>query len=336
MNNRILSFTEFSSIYESLESQSMEGIDQILSPEKKDQMIIQLAKVGITKDSPGQFKFVDDEGVEYTLEITPEGEILVAEGLAEGFRKNLITGVVCTMLATGMVSCQKEDSYNIGRDARYILKPEILNLQGKEYFDSPVGSKDKIYVWAGNQTGAGRGYERYLYHDYSNKIKDYGAVYGRNYPDSFAQGANGITPVEVVKKIRFTPDLAQRLQAYTKMDLSKYTEESTTLGKNDPNSSKPGLYVIVVKVHGSSYYDWENPNGEGKETRDPKWKTGYAIYLVTPEIAENMQRGELYPTMLDVMFNFYNNQGQGNSDIKPLDDYFSSNFKKLLPEEPVL
>jgi len=38
--------------------------------------------------------------------------------------------------------------------------------------------------------------------------------------------------------------------------------------------------------------------------------------------------------MMEVMFNFYNSSGKGTDNIKPFDDYFNNNFKKLLPEIP--
>lgn len=117
MNNRILSFIEFSSISE---SQNMVEIDQILSPEKKEQLMIQLSKFGINKNNPGVFKFVDDEGTEYTLTFTPEGEIMVIESMTEGIKDKLLTGVICTILASGMVSCKKDTTgfgYNVSSRA---------------------------------------------------------------------------------------------------------------------------------------------------------------------------------------------------------------------------
>jgi hypothetical protein len=255
------------------------------------------------------------------------------EEVNEGIKDTLKIGAICAILATGAVSCTKEDSYNLTNDARYIMKPEILNTLGRESFDSPVGSKEKIYVWAGNQSGGRGSNSRYLYHDYTNKNKNYGAVFGQNYPDSFANGANGITPTEVVGKTKLTSDIAKRLQKYSKIDLSKYTDTSTTLGKSGTNNENSNLYVIVVDVLGSSHYDWSDPNG-AKEIKDPKWKTGYAIYIVSPSVAEGMTVGELYPTTLDVMFGTYSDPLSGNKKIRPLDDYFNNNFKNLLGDKP--
>jgi hypothetical protein len=50
-----------------------------------------------------------------------------------------------------------------------------------------------------------------------------------------------------------------------------------------PLGSLLGKYknVVVVDVLGSSHYDWSDPNN-GKEIKDPKWKTGYAIYMQIP------------------------------------------------------
>jgi hypothetical protein len=113
MSNKILSFLEFSSI---TESEMMLDIDQILSPEKKAQLMDQLQKIGITKDTPGEFKFVDDEGIEHTLMLSPEGEIVIMESMEEGIKDIIKTGIVCTMLASGLVSCTKSGGgfgYNV-------------------------------------------------------------------------------------------------------------------------------------------------------------------------------------------------------------------------------
>ena len=235
------------------------------------------------------------------------------EEVNEGIKDTLKIGAICAILATGAVSCTKEDSYNLANDARYIMKPEILNTLEKDYFDSPVGSKEKIYVWAGNQSGAGR----VLYHDYSNNKKEYGATFD-NYPDSFAYGANGITPVQVVKVLPFDSNVIEKLNSYNKT--------------GQPLGSLLGKYknVVVVDVLGSSHYDWSNPNN-GKEIKDSKYKTGYAIYLTN---ADGIKEEELYPTMLDVMFRTYNNPTIGNEKLISLNDYFNNNFKNLLGDKP--
>ena len=300
----------------------------------KDKLTTALTKAGIDTSEPVNVKLINKETGKEQIVTLDNGKFMDAS-VDEGLKDKLLIGATCFILASGLISCQKEESYNLGRDARFILKPNILNTQGRKAFDSPVGSKDKIYVWAGNQSGGRGTASRVLYHDYSSQDKGYGAVYGQNYPDSFAYGANGITPVEVVKKVKLTPEIAQRLQPYTKADLSQYTDTSTTLGKTGPGTgtTKPGLYVIIVKVHNSSYYDWADP-GNGQEIKDSKWGTGYAIYLVTSKIANGINVGEMYPTMMEVMFSFYNSSGEGTNDIKPFDDYFNNNFKKLLPDMP--
>lgn len=257
------------------------------------------------------------------------------EPVQEGIKDTLKIGAVCFILASGLISCQKEETYNLGKDARFIMKPNILNTLGRESFDSPVGSKSKIYVWAGNQSGGRGSNSRVLYHDYSNQNKEYGAVYGQNYPDSFAYGANGVTPVEVVGKTKLTSDIAKRLQKYSKIDLSKYTDTSTTLGKTDTKPSS-NLYVIVVEVLNSSHYDWSDPLN-ATEVNDSKYKTGYAIYLVTPSVADGINVGELYPTMMDIMFGTWNvspNEIPGNEKIRALDNYMSNDFKNLLGDKP--
>jgi len=320
MGNKILSFLEFSSISE---SEMVVDIDQILSPEKKAEMLDQLQKMGITKDTPGEFKFVDDEGNEYMLSINPDGELILVEAMIEGFRKNLLAGIVCTMLAGGMISCQKEELYDLSKDSRFTLKPEVLNTLGKEYFDSPVQGKDKIYVIAGNQSGAGKGRERYLYHDYTSKIKNYGSkpFSAQEYPDSFATGANGIAPVEVINVVPFTSEIANKLEYYNKTGMP--LDKLMNMYKN----------VVVVKVHEASYYDWSDVYNP-REIKDPTYKTGYAIYLTN---LSAVKPGEIYPTMMEVMFNIYNtppNVIPYNSEIMSLNNYYSSKFSKLLKEEP--
>jgi hypothetical protein len=91
--------------------------------------------------------------------------------------------------------------------------------------------------------------------------------------------------------------------------------------------------VVVVKVHEASYYDW-NDVYNPKEIKDPKYKTGYAIYLTN---LGEVKPGEVYPTMMEVMFNIYNtppNVIPYNSKVMALDNYYVSKFSKLLREEP--
>lgn len=245
------------------------------------------------------------------------------EPVQEGVKDMMKIGAVCFILASGAVSCKK-DVYDVGNDARYRLKPNILNSLGKEYFDSPVSNKDKIYIWAGNQTGSGKGNERYLYHDYTNQEKSYGEVYGQNYPDSFASGSNGITPVEVVQVIPFNSNIISKLQPYNKTGI--------------PLGSLLGKYknVVVVDVLGSSHYDWSDPNNP-KEVSDPKYKKGHAIYLTN---ADGINIGELYPTMMEVMFQTYKTYNEpnrtSNDKLMGLDDYYSGNFNNLLGDKPEL
>ena len=122
MTNRILKFQEFKEIKESYGNmgENAPEMDLELSPEKMQSLIQQLSKVGITKSTPGKFKFVDDEGMEYMLMMTPTGEIEILDEMTEGIKDKLITGVICTMLASGLVSCQKDTQgfgYNVGARA---------------------------------------------------------------------------------------------------------------------------------------------------------------------------------------------------------------------------
>jgi hypothetical protein len=154
-------------------------------------------------------------------------------------------------------------------------------------------------------------------------VKPYGnkPFSAQEYPDSFATGANGIAPVEVINVVPFTSEIADKLESYNKtgMPLRKLMSDY----KN----------VVVVKVHEASYYDW-NDVYNPKEIKDPKYKTGYAIYLTN---LGEVKPGEVYPTMMEVMFNIYNtppNVIPYNSKVMALDNYYVSKFSKLLREEP--
>ena len=103
---RILSFQQFKSISESYDS----DIEQMLTPDKKEQIISQIKKLGIAPETTGEFEFIDEEGEKHILMLTPDGELILVEAMTEGFRKNLLAGIVCTMLVGGMISCTKEDS----------------------------------------------------------------------------------------------------------------------------------------------------------------------------------------------------------------------------------
>jgi hypothetical protein len=122
MINKVLKFEEFNKLSESYEKKGENApeIDLELTPEKMQSLIQQLAKVGITKNTPGKFKFVDNEGMEYMLMMTPTGEVEIIGEMIEGIKDKLITGVICTMLASGLVSCQKDTQgfgYNVSSRA---------------------------------------------------------------------------------------------------------------------------------------------------------------------------------------------------------------------------
>ena len=100
--------------------------DEILNSLKS-----QLAKVGVDVKHPGAFKVIDKrEGVKPNtityMSLDSDGEITPEDKVEEGLRDKIITGVVCTILATGMVSCTKEDTagfgYNVAsRSTEYTL-----------------------------------------------------------------------------------------------------------------------------------------------------------------------------------------------------------------------
>jgi hypothetical protein len=101
--------------------------DEILNSLKS-----QLAKVGIDKAHPGTFKVIDKRKdtpkpntITY-MSIDNSGEIKPEDSVEEGLKDKIMAGVVCTILATGMVSCTKEDTagfgYNVAsRSTEYTL-----------------------------------------------------------------------------------------------------------------------------------------------------------------------------------------------------------------------
>ena len=231
------------------------------------------------------------------MKIDTDGQLDIIDKtdvIEEGLKDALKIGVVCTILASGMVSCKKDQLYDIGKDARFIVKPKILNTLGKETFDAiGQGTKDKVYLWYGNQNGNGGANSRPAYFDYTNKTKSYGPVTGKVYPDSAVGTGNGITPNEVIKVVP---------TATTKYPISQ----------SDKNKWK---YLVLVKVHPSTTFDWSDPSN-GKEIPDD-WKTGYALYLMN---TEGMQ-GDLYPTFIERIYGL-NRDSKGtpvsNSNYKPV------------------
>jgi hypothetical protein len=93
--------------------------EQIEREDIIDQLRFQLAKVGIDKVHPGMFKFVDKRKAVKPNTITymsmdKTGEIKPEENMDEGLKDKLLTGVVCTVLASGMVSCTKDNTAGFG------------------------------------------------------------------------------------------------------------------------------------------------------------------------------------------------------------------------------
>jgi hypothetical protein len=106
--------------------------EQIEEEDIMDQLAFNLAKVGIDKKYPGAFKLIDkrkDTAKPNTItymSMDKTGEIKPEDNMDEGLRDKILTGVVCTILATGMVSCTKEDTagfgYNVAsRSTEYTL-----------------------------------------------------------------------------------------------------------------------------------------------------------------------------------------------------------------------
>jgi hypothetical protein len=143
--NKILSFLEYQKAFESSEmKEESPEIIEILPKEKIEELKQKLSKLGVNGQNPGKFKFVDDEGVEYNLMLTPDGEIEVLEEVTESIKDKFITGVVCTMLASGLISCQKGTQgfgYNIGSQAtEYALGKGDPNK--KVVFSRPWGDEE--------------------------------------------------------------------------------------------------------------------------------------------------------------------------------------------------
>lgn len=273
----------------------------------KGKLISALDKAGVDTHEPVNIKLINKEtGKEKIVTMNSDGTFSDA-GVEEGFKDKLVIGATCFILASGLVSCQKEDLYNISSDARYIVKPEILNTLGKKAFDSPgAGAKDKVYMWFGNQGGNGT---RYPYYDYTNQNKDYGAVYGQKYPDSLVAASNGITPNEVIN-INST--------------------EATTYPLT-PEQKANYKYIVLVKVHPSTQWNWTDLNN-GKE-ESSGWNSGYALYLTNMPA---VQVGDLYPTMLANTGRSGDKYGivRDASKAIAIGDYVTGKGQGLLQSEP--
>lgn len=102
----------------------------------------ELDRVGLDQ---GTFKLIDKDGNEKTMSLDASGEISESEDFNEGLKDKILTGVVCTMLASGMVSCTKEDTagfgYNIGsRSTEYTLDKGTPNK--KITISTPWGEEE--------------------------------------------------------------------------------------------------------------------------------------------------------------------------------------------------
>jgi hypothetical protein len=289
-----------------------------------DEIIKMLKKNFVNYTNPGATFPVNvlDEKTGKTIKVMDfyfdeNGELEIKEEIKES---KITKGLAALCLIGGMLtSCKKDQLYDIGKDARYILKPSILNTLGREHFDSPVSNKSKTYVWAGNQNGSQEP-TRYNYLDFTNKTKSYGTVYGQNYPDSAQDGVlSVISPTEVIQVIDLDNNILSKLEPYNKT------------GKSLDQLIKKYKYAVVVEVLGSTRYTWKDINKP--EEAGSSRKTGYGIYLTNlPDI----NVGELYPSTLDLMFNTYKTSTTGNDKLIALDDYYNFNFKNLLDEKPVL
>lgn len=221
------------------------------------------------KDSKGETTQI------INVEIDDAGKLTIKKDLEEG---KLAKGLAALCLIGGMLtSCKKEPLYDIGRDARFRLQPEILADLGKPAFDNPDTGKPHMYIWAGNQGGSGT---RHGYYEFSNDSnKKYGAIFGQEYPDSFGYGDGWNVPNEVLKVVKTD----QTVYPLTPEQKSKYK------------------YLVLVKVHPSTKWDWSNINKE-REVPFTEIGTGYALYLTN---LETIKPGDLYPSWpTTVYYNF--------------------------------
>lgn len=243
------------------------------------------------------------------MDFDDKGDVVISDiknDVSEGFKKDFMIGVVCTILATGAISCKKDDSYNIGKDTRYIVKPNILDILNRNGFDNPLDS-NKIYIGYGNQSNGKRVMVYYYNQDkiHSGKVEK---------DDVFGYAAaNGITPSEVVDK----------------------KETMNTTYNITEEQKKKYKYIVSIKIHPSTNYDWSDINN-GKEYNDISYDTGYAIYLTN---LETVVVGDIYPTFLANTGSIGDRYGMiKDSNIAiALDDYIGSkNQNKLLKNKPVI
>lgn len=273
----------------------------------KANLISAIDKAGIDTQEPINIKLINKEsGKERVVTMNADGTF--SDGsVDESLKDKLLIGATCFILASGLVSCKKEDSYDLSRDARYIVKPQILNTLGKDAFDVPGnGSKNKVYMWFGNQTGAG---SRNPYYDYTNQNKKYGAASNNLYPDSVVAASNGITPNEVIN----------------------INNTANTTYPLSPEQKAKYKYIVVVKVHPSTQWNWSDIN-KGKEEAS-RWNSGYAAFLTN---INGIQIGDVYPTMLansGVPGDMYGIFKDVNKAVA-LGDYVSSRGQGLLQSEP--
>jgi hypothetical protein len=113
-------------IYEELESILKEEIE---NKNIEDQLKDQLSKMGIDKSNPVDFKLIDKRNKSSKpklMSLDNKGEIVSKGELDEGLKDTIMAGIVCTIMASGMVSCTKPDTdgfgYNVSsRATEYVL-----------------------------------------------------------------------------------------------------------------------------------------------------------------------------------------------------------------------
>ena len=220
--------------------------------------------------------------------------------LNESIKDKILTGAMCVMLASGLVSCSKVDNPSVDR---ITYKPEILNKLHKNAFNNlnAESNRKNNYIWYTNVYGTKDNNDkdierRHAMYDYTSKEISYGTKNYNEYPGDSVNGAStGITPCEVVD-IEYTQNTSYKL---------------------NPDDIKKYKYLILIKVHNSTDIDFSN-NNNPKEFAVDEF-TGYIVYLTN---INKINTGDLYPT-------YPQNLMKDTNKLKKLEE--SPNFINIKP-----
>lgn len=222
-------------------------------------------------DSDGKAFILKDS---YWFAIDLSKTMVETENINEGIKDTILTGAMCVMLASGLVSCSKVD--NPVAD-RITYKPAILTKLNKEAFNNLNAESDRknSYIWYTNVYGTtdknGKDIEkRHAMYDYTSKNISYGTKKYNEYPGDSVKGAStGLTPCEVID-IAFTKNTSYKLNSE---DIKNYK------------------YIVLIKVHNATDIDFSD-NNKPKEFSVDGF-TGFIVYLTN---INKINIGDLYPT----------------------------------------